>query len=166
MSQIEKIKLERKEFIYWANWIAMRWPNAKIDQTQIKSLYHDFSIYTDDILGQAAVEQLDEGSEFFSWPKLKKRCKEIYNEALLDSIQKAKTLREKKELQRNKPGTLQAYLKTNGWKTTEEAIFYTRVRLYRQKKLFDWDMKNMEDYINCTFEEAKEKGWTIGMFSL
>ena len=68
MSQIQKIKLERKEFIYWANWIAMRWPNAKIDQTQIKSLYHDFSIYTDDILGQAAVEQLDEGSEFFSWP--------------------------------------------------------------------------------------------------
>ena len=36
MSQIQKIKLERKEFIYWANWIAMRWPNAKIDQTQIK----------------------------------------------------------------------------------------------------------------------------------
>ena len=135
MKELTKTKLKREEFIYWANWISTRWPNAKVGSSEIKSLYHDFSIYTDDILGQAAVEQLDEGSEFFSWPKLKKRCKEIYNEALLDSIQKAKTLKEKKELQKNKPGTLQAYLKANGWRTTEEAIFYTRVRLYRQKKL-------------------------------
>jgi hypothetical protein len=72
MTELEKIKLSKDEFIYWTKWINMRWPNVKTSAAEIKSLYNDFSIYNDDILGQAAVEQLDEGSEFFSWPKLKR----------------------------------------------------------------------------------------------
>ena len=98
MTELEKIKLSKDEFIYWTKWISMRWPSVKTSAAEIKSLYNDFSIYNDDILGQAAVEQLDEGSEFFSWPKLKKRCKEIYNEILIDQVNAAKSKQEKKEL--------------------------------------------------------------------
>jgi hypothetical protein len=166
MKELTKTKLEREEFIYWANWISMRWPNAKVGSSEIKSLYHDFSIYNDEIVGQAAVEQLDEGSEFFSWPKLKRRCKEIYNNLLLESIENAKTKKEKQELLRDKPGSLQAYLKQNGWKTIEEAMFYTRIRLFRENKLFEWDKDSMKDYVDLSYEEAKTKGWTLGMFSL
>jgi hypothetical protein len=45
-------------------------------------------------------------------------------------------------------------------------MFYTRIRLYRENKLFEWDKDSMKDYINLTYEEAKTKGWTLGMFSL
>jgi hypothetical protein len=163
MTELEKIKLSKDEFIYWTKWINMRWPNVKTSAAEIKSLYNDFSIYNDDILGQAAVEQLDEGSEFFSWPKLKRRCKEIYNELLIDQVNAAKSKQEKKELLKDRPGTLGAYLASQGWKSFEEAIFYTRVRLYRTNKLYSWDMPSMEKYKDMEYKEAVENGWKMGL---
>ena len=164
MTEIELKKLNKDEFIYWTNWIGTRWPNAKVNTNQIKSLYTDFSIYTDDILGQAAVEQLDEGGEFFSWPKLKKRCKEIYSDKLIEQINNAKSIKHKKELKKDRPGTLAAYLKSQGWKSFEEAIYYTRIRLYRENKLFAWDMPSMEQYKYMDFKTAKKNGWHMGVF--
>ena len=95
MTELATKTLSKEEFIYWTNWISMRWPSVKNDPNQLKSLYEDFSHFNDEIIGQAAVEQLDQGSEFFSWPKLKKRCKEIYFEELKQRIDQAKTQKHK-----------------------------------------------------------------------
>ena len=163
MTELEKQKLSKDEFIYWTKWINMRWPNVKANTNEVISLYNDFSIFNDDILGQAAVEQLDEGSEFFSWPKLKKRCKEIYNNKLIDEVSNANTKQAKKELLKDKPGSLKQYLTSQGWNSFEEAIFYTRVRLYRTNNLYNWDMPSMEKYINMDYKTAVENGWKMGM---
>jgi len=166
MTQLEIKKLTKDEFIYWSDWIGMRWPSIKNESGSIKSLYNDFSIYNDDILGQAAVEQLDEGNDFFSWPKLKRRCKEIYNDQLKEKVNAARSLEHKKELLKDKPSSFQSYLKANGWSSTDEAIFYTRVRLYKQKKLFHWDMPNMEKYVDMDYKTAKDNGWKQGLIAM
>jgi len=163
MNELDTLKLSKEEFIYWANWINTRWPNIKTDPNTIKSLYTDFSIYPDDILGKAAVEQLDEGSEFFSWSKLRKRCKELYNDYLIEQINETKDKQKIEELKKDRPGTLKAYLKSQGWKNLEEAVFYTSVRLYRQNKLYEPGMRAFKKYKDMNFNEAKEQGWKLGL---
>jgi len=70
---------------------------------------------------------------------------------------------EKKELLKDRPGTLGAYLASQGWKSLEEAIFYTRVRLYRTNSLYSWDMPSMEKYKDMEYKQAIENGWKMGM---
>ena len=162
MTELATKTLSKEEFIYWTNWISMRWPSVKNDPNQLKSLYEDFSHFNDEIIGQAAVEQLDQGSEFFSWPKLKKRCKEIYFEELKQRIDQAKTQKHKQELIADKPSSFRQYLNQNGWDSADEAIFYTRVRLYRENNLLSWDMPNMQPYVDMDYKSAKDAGWKQG----
>lgn len=163
MKELEKNKLTKEEFIYWANWISMRWSNIKADSNTIRSLYNDFSIYNDNILGQAAIEQLDEGGEFFSWPKLKRRCKEIYNGHLIDAVNDARTKQEKELLIKNQGSGLTDYLKSQGWKNIEEAIFYTTKKLYNNGRLYKPGVKAFSKYKDLTYLEAKNKGWKLGL---
>ncbi len=162
MTELAKRTLSKEEFVYWSNWISMRWPSVKNDPKQLKSLYEDFSHFNDDIIGQAAVEQLDQGSEFFSWPRLKKRCKEIYFEELKQRIDQAKTEKHKQDLMQDKPSSFRQYLNQNGWNSADEAIFYTRVRLYRENKLLSWDMPNMKKFVDMDYKSAKDAGWKQG----
>jgi len=163
MNELETNKLSKEEFIYWANWISTRWSNVKTDPKSIKSLYADFLVFPDDILGKAAIEQLDLGDEFFSWPKLKKRCKELYNEYLIEKINQTKNKEKIEELQNDKPGSLGAYLKSQGWKSFEEAVFYKTVELYRKKQLYKPGMEAFKKYKDMDYKQARENGWVLGL---
>ena len=39
--------MTKDEFVYWIGWLKVRWPNAKLGEYTVKSLYQDFKIYDD-----------------------------------------------------------------------------------------------------------------------
>jgi len=155
--------MNKNEFAYWIEWIKVRWPNSKIDATKMQSLYLDFSNFSDEIFGQAVLEQYDGGEEFFSFPTIKKRCKQLYIDEIQDKLHKKALASKSEEAKADKPSSLRAYLAMEGWKTLEEAVFYTTVRLYREKKLLDWQYADFKRFTKMSFKEAKDVGWRFGL---
>jgi len=64
--------MDKKEFLYWCQWLKVRWPNAKLDDFTVKSLFDDFKIYDDDVFGKVLLGYFDSGNDFLDWSKLKK----------------------------------------------------------------------------------------------
>ena len=83
-------------------------------------------------------------------------------EELKQKIDQAKTQKHKQELIADKPSSFRQYLNQNGWDSADEAIFYTRVRLYRENNLLSWDMPNMQPYVDMDYKSAKDAGWKQG----
>ena len=52
--------MKKNEFLYWVEWIKVRWPNAKLVELSIKSLYTDFQIYSDEVFGKCMIEYFDQ----------------------------------------------------------------------------------------------------------
>ena len=154
--------MQKSEFIYWTNWLKVRWPNANLGEFQIKSLYDDFKIYEDNVFGQVLLDYFESGNEFLDWSKIKKRCKEFQISAFEKQTQ---FIREHKALESQKadpPSTLKLYLKQKGYESFAEAVFYKSKDLYKVG-FRDWQRKLFEPYINMTYNEAVENGWRYGL---
>ena len=82
--------MDKKEFLYWCQWLKVRWPNAKLDDFTVKSLFEDFKIYDDDVFGKVLLDYFDSGNDFLDWSKLKKLCREAQVEQFALIVQKKK----------------------------------------------------------------------------
>ena len=51
--------MQKNEYLYWVEWIKIRWPNTKMVEKSIISLYEDFQIYSDDVFGKCMLEYFD-----------------------------------------------------------------------------------------------------------
>lgn len=155
--------MQKDEFIYWVNWLKVRWPNAKLNEYTIKSLYDDFKIYDDQVFGKVLLDYFDSGNEFLDWSKIKKLCKEFQIQSFREQTQ---LLAEQKQLESTKadpPSSLQAYLKQLGYKTFAEAVFYKSKELYKYNKFRQWQKDLFEPYKDLSYDEAQEKGWRLGL---
>lgn len=149
-----------EQFDYWVNYIELRW-SKKYTDNDVKSLFEDYSKYTDETVGTAVIEQYSSNKEFFSWSKLKNRCIEITNDIARDNNNNefvAGALQKPE----NQSG-LREYLKSQGWGSISEAIFYKSVEMYRKNTLSIPAKENFENYKDMTFEEATNKGWRVGI---
>ena len=155
--------MQKNEFIYWTNWLKIRWPNAKLNEFEIKSLFDDFKIYDDEVFGKVLLDYFESGNEFLDWSKIKKLCKEFQIQSFRD---KSQLLNEQKQLESKKadpPSSLQSYLKMLGYKTFAEAVFYKTQDLYKFGGLRDWQREIFKPYVGLTYQVATEKGWRYGL---
>ena len=155
--------MQKDEFLYWINWLKVRWPNAQLGEYSVKSLYKDFEIYDDDVFGKVLLDYFESGNEFLDWSKIKKLCKEFQTQAFTE---KAQSIREQKALedkQVDPPSSLQSYLKMKGYKTFAEAVFYKTQHLYKFGGLRDWQKKLFEPYVGLSYSEANTMGWRYGI---
>ena len=155
--------MQKTEYLYWVSWINMRWPNTKTNEEAIKSLYKDFETYSDDVFGKCLIEYFDQGHEFLNWSNIKKRCRELQVEEYSQFAQKKALENKAKEYEEDRPTGLGAYLKTQGWNSLAEAVFYTSKRLYKTKQLCKPSQEAFADYANMDFNEATEQGWKLGL---
>lgn len=155
--------MTKDEFVYWIGWLKVRWPNAKLGEYTVKSLYQDFKIYDDDVFGQVLLDYFDSGNEFLDWSKIKRLCREFQTRAFTE---KAQEIREQKQLESNledPPSSLQSYLKMKGYKTFAQAVFYDTQRLYKNGGLRDWQKKLFEPFVGLSYSEATTMGWRYGI---
>tara|TARA_R100000734_G_C3292009_1_gene83723 strand:+ start:208 stop:690 length:483 start_codon:yes stop_codon:yes gene_type:complete len=155
--------MQKNEYLYWVSWIKVRWPNAKLVEESIKSLYKDFEIYSDDVFGKCMIEYFDQGHEFINWSDIKKRCRELQVEEFTEKATQIALNKKNKELEADKPTGLGSYLKTQGWNSLEEAIFYTSKRLYKLNQLYKPSMEAFKQYKDMDFTQAKENGFRLGL---
>jgi len=152
--------ITQEQFDYWVNYIELRWSKKYTDNEAI-SLFADYSNYTDETVGTAVIEQYSANNNFFSWSKLKNRCIEKTNDLARDNNNNEFIAGALKKPE-NQSG-LREYLKSQGWGSISEAIFYKSVEGYRNKKLSLPAMENFEAYKDMSYEEATNKGWRIGI---
>ena len=155
--------MQKTEYLYWVEWIKIRWPNTKMVEKSIISLYKDFEIYSDDVFGKCLLEYFDQGHEFINWSDIKKRCRELQVEEYSQFAQKKALEKKAEEYELDRPTGLGAYLKTQGWNSLAEAVFYTSKRLYKRNELYKPSQKAFAEYANMDFNEATEQGWKLGL---
>ena len=155
--------MKKNEFLYWVEWIKVRWPNAKLIELSIKSLYTDFQIYSDEVFGKCMIEYFDQGHEFINWSDIKKRCKELQIEEFSNKSNQLQLEKKKQEIEADQPTGMMSYLQTQGWNSLAEAVFYTSKRLYKMNQLPKPGMKSFANYKDMDFNEATEKGWKLGL---
>ena len=155
--------MQKEEFVYWCNWLKVRWPNANLSEFHIRSLYDDFAIYNDNVFGNVLLDYFDSGIEFLDWSAIKRRTKDLQIQEYSEQAQQIKALEDKKDKESDPPSSLQAYLKQNGWKSFEEAVYYKTQHLYQYGGLKDWQKENFAEYVGKTYESAKEHGWQFGI---
>ena len=61
------------------------------------------------------------------------------------------------------PKHFDRYIKTQGWNSLEEAIFYTSKRLYKMGQLYKPTQEAFAKYADLDFNEATEQGWKLGL---
>lgn len=155
--------MEKEEFLYWCQWLKVRWPNANLSEFHIKSLYDDFAIYDDNVFGNVLLDYFDSGNEFLDWSAIKRRTKDLQIQSYSEQAKEIKALEDKNDKESDPPSSLQAYLKQNGWKSFEEAVYYKTQHLYQYGGLKDWQKKNFAGYFGKTYESSKEQGWHFGI---
>ena len=87
--------MQKEEFVYWCNWLKVRWPNANLSEFHIKSLYDDFAIYDDNVFGNVLLDYFDSGNEFLDWSAIKRRTKDLQIQEYSDQAQKIKAAEDK-----------------------------------------------------------------------
>lgn len=157
--------MEKNEYLYWVEWIKVRWPNTKLLEQSIKNLYDDFKIYSDEVFGKCMIEYFDQGNEFINWSAIKKRCKELQIEEYSNKAQQIALESKNKDLEEDKPTGLMSYIKSQGWNSLEEAVFYTSKRLYRMNQLYKPSKEAFAKYHDMEYKEAKDQGFRLGLSS-
>ncbi len=157
--------MDKKQFLYWCQWLKIRWPNAKLDDLTVKSLFEDFKIYDDDVFGGVLLGYFDSGNDFLDWSKLKKLCREAQVEQVATQVQQKKLAAQEEEQKVDPPSSLETYLEMNGYKSFAEAVFYKTQNLYKYNKIRDWQKELFKPYVNMNYESAIEKGWRFGIGS-
>ena len=155
--------MDKKEFLYWCQWLKVRWPNAKLDDYTVKSLFEDFKIYDDDVFGKALLNYFDSGNDFLDWSKLKKQCRELQIEQFATIVQEKKLAAEVKDKVIDPPSSLETYLEMNGYKSFAEAVFYRTQHLSKHNRIKEWQKELFKPFMNMTYESASDKGWSFGI---
>ena len=155
--------MNKEEFVYWCNWLKVRWPNSNLSEHHIRSLYDDFKIYDDNVFGNVLLDYFDSGNEFLDWSAIKRRTKDLQIQEYSNQAQKIKALEDKQDKEADPPSSLDAYLQLNNWGSFEEAVFYKTQDLYKYGGLKDWQKRNFAEYVGKTYESAKNLGWRFGI---
>ena len=124
---------------------------------------YNFEIYSDEVFGKTLLEYFDQGNEFLNWSDIKKRCRELQIEEFSQHAHKKALEKKSKEYEQDRPTGLGNYLKTQGWNSLEEAIFYTSKRLYKMGQLYKPTQEAFAKYADLDFNEATEQGWKLGL---
>jgi len=148
--------MTKEQFEHWVQYIQLRW-GKKYSKHEISSLYDDYKDFSDEAVGKAVIEQYSADTEYFSWSKLKNRSREIHYDNLRE-IQDNNFIAGILENPKNKSG-LDDYLKSQGWKSFDEAVFYTTQRLFRTKKLYKPGVEAFKRFKDMDYTAAKEAGW-------
>ena len=155
--------MDKKEFLYWCQWLKVRWPNAKLDDFTVKSLFEDFKIYDDDVFGKVLLDYFDSGNDFLDWSKLKKLCREAQVEQFALVVQQKKLAAKVEDERIDPPSSLETYLEMNGYKSFAEAVFYKTQHLYKYNQSKQWQKDLFKPFVNMTYESATDKGWRFGI---
>ena len=152
--------MDKKEFLYWCQWLKVRWPNAKLDDFTVKSLFEDFKIYDDDVFGGVLLGYFDSGNDFLDWSKLKKLCREAQVEQFASIVQQKKLAAKVEDERIDPPSSLETYLEMNGYKSFAEAVFYKTQHLYKYNKIKQWQkdlFKPFQEIENASSKGKKRK---------